>query len=108
MKKAKKKGERRNPDSDGAFLGLDGKTWLIIGGVAVAALIAWKVWKSRQAAAAPAPAAPRPAGALPPGVTGIVPRGVGAAPQAAPACPPTPQPVAEVGPEDEFSGGELL
>lgn len=105
MKKKASKAAKSNPDPEG-FLGLDGKTWLIVGGVAVAALIAWKLYQAKKAAApAPRPA-PQPF-PLPPGVTPIVPNaGMGAA---APPCPSTPQPVAEVGPEDEFGGGgELL
>lgn len=103
MKKKKRaaKPESENPDG---FLGVSGKTWLIVGGVAVAALIAWKVYQARKAAgSAPAPSPlPAPRGASAGPSTGV--SGVGAAPP----CPATPQPVAEAGPEDEFGGGELL
>lgn len=111
MKKKKRaaKPEAENPDG---FLGISGKTWLIVGGVAVAALLAWKVYQARKAKGAENSALPGPgwtpsgaAAAPSAGVAGVAgASGVGAAQP----CPATPQPGAESGPDDEFGGGELL
>jgi len=105
-KKRSAKPEAENPDG---FLGVSGKTWLIVGGVAVAALIAWKVYQARKAAAGASPSPlPAPGGATAApsvGVAGVSgASGVGAAQP----CPATPQPGAESGPDGEFGGGELL
>lgn len=105
------KPKRDNPEGgEEKYLGLSGKTWLILGGCAVGGLLLWKLYQARKAAAAPGAGASQPY-PLPPGVTPIVPTaGMGAATPAAP-CPATPQIAAadDVGPADEFGGGgELL
>lgn len=92
---------RENPDVE--FLGLSGKTWLIVGGVAVGALLLWKYVQARKA--------PAGVGALPAPPGGM---GCGGAPCAAPAPAPAPAPQAQVSPADidapaeEFNGGDFL
>lgn len=112
MAKKKRRVERSNPSGE-KFLGLSGKTWLILGGTAVAAIVVWKIMKARKDAAAaeqsrvlagPVPQAWRPPG-VPAAATGLgdAVRAAQSAPQSAPAptqlqgvgCPP---------PDDGFGG----
>lgn len=101
MRKTRRRSERSDRDNPAEvnFLGLSGKTWLILGGVAVAGLVIWKIMQARKAA-------------TPAGVAGLgcpcPPPAPAPAPDPAAAGPAAPAAEPEAAVADEFGGGDLL